>query len=152
MAAARQVADGVVLLGAGRVPRSATPMLRLPDVPGVGGPLAGIRSALRWRPDACWLFLACDTPLVTPAALQWLREQARPGIWAVQPRLMADGPVQPLPGWYDGRSAALLESARGPSGLADHPKTASPVVPAALLPAWWNCNTPADCKRLAATR
>jgi len=148
--AAKQAADEVVLLGAGRVPRSLAHLTRLPDVPGVGGPLAGMRAAIRWRPDARWLFLACDTPLVTGAALRWLREQARPGVWAVQPRLRPGAPAEPLPGCYDPRAASLLESARGPSVLANHVKTVSPVVPPSLARAWLGCNTPADRRRLAA--
>jgi molybdopterin-guanine dinucleotide biosynthesis protein MobB len=144
---ARQVSDTVVLLGGGRVPRSCASLLRLPDVPGRGGPLAGMCAAFRWCPDARWLFLACDTPLVTREALVWLKEQARPGIWAVQPRLAARQAPEPLPGWYDFRAASTLESARGPSWMARHPRTATPGVPALFQAAWRGCNTPAEASR-----
>lgn len=150
--AAGQAADQVVLLGAGRVPRSLAHLARLPDVPGVGGPLAGMRAAIRWRPDARWLFLACDTPLVTGAALRWLREQARPGAWAVQPRRRAGAAAEPLPGCYDPRAAFLLESAHGPCDLARHAKTVSPVIPSQFRLCWRSCNTPAERRRLARRR
>jgi molybdopterin-guanine dinucleotide biosynthesis protein A len=148
-AAAAQAADGVVLLGAGRLPPSLAHLPRVPDVADAGGPLAGMRAAARWRPDARWLFLACDTPLITSEALLWLREQSRPGVWAVLPRLHAGAAVEPLPGWYDLRAALWLESAAGPSDLARYPRTVSPVVPTHLGSAWRNCNTPADVRRLA---
>lgn len=147
VAAARQVGEAVVLLGRGRVPRSCSSLLRLPDAPGLDGPLAGMCAALRWRPDAHWIFLACDSPLVTSEALRWLKNQARPGIWAVQARLCASKAPDPFPGWYDFRSATTLESARGPSWLARHRRTATPVLPAELRTAWRSCNTPAQAAR-----
>jgi molybdopterin-guanine dinucleotide biosynthesis protein MobB len=150
VAAAMPVTDGVVLLGRGHVPRSCALLPRLPDAPGLAGPLAGMCAALRWRSDARWIFLACDSPRVTSDALRWLKAQARPGVWAVQPRLSASQSPDPLPGWYDFRAASALESARGPSWLAQHPRTATPVLPDELATAWLNCNTPADLRRLGA--
>jgi molybdopterin-guanine dinucleotide biosynthesis protein MobB len=150
VAAAKPVTDGVVLLGNGQVPRSCDSLPRLPDVPGLAGPLAGMCAALRWRPDTRWIFLACDCPMVTSKALCWLKEQARPGVWAVQPRPSASERPEPLPGWYDFRAASALASARGPSWLARHPRTATPVLPGPLATAWLNCNTPEDARRLAA--
>ena len=145
--AARQVSNAVVLLGSGRVPRSCSSLLRLPDAPGIAGPLAGMCAALRWCPDARWIFLACDSPLVTGEALHWLMDQARPGTWAVQPRLSANNAPDPFPGWYDFRAATTLESARGPSWLARHPRTATPVLPVQFHSAWRSCNTPAQAAR-----
>jgi len=150
VAAAKPVTNGVVLLGSGQVPRSCALLPRLPDAPGLAGPLAGMCAALRWRPDARWIFLACDSPRVTSDALNWLKNQSRPGIWAVQPRLSPGDPPEPLPGWYDFRAAPALASARGPSWLARHPRTATPVLPGQFTNAWLNCNTPADARRLDA--
>ena len=147
VAAARQVSDGVVLLGGGRVPRSCSSLVRLPDAPWVAGPTAGMCAALRWHPDARWIFLACDSPLVTPEALRWLKNQAGPGIWAVQARLSASKAPEPFPGWYDFRAATTLESSRGPSRLARHPRTTTPVLPAEFQTAWRSCNTPAEVAR-----
>jgi molybdopterin-guanine dinucleotide biosynthesis protein A len=111
-----------------------------------------MNAALRWAPQARWLFLACDTPLVTASALKWLTEQSKPGVWAVQPRLSAKHAPEPLPGWYDFRARAALESALGPSWLARHPRTATPVLPNALASAWLNCNTPASLRSLSQRR
>jgi molybdopterin-guanine dinucleotide biosynthesis protein A len=147
VAAARPVSDAVVLLGGGQVPRSCSSLLRLPDAPGLEGPLAGLCAALRWRPDAHWLFLACDSPLVTTEGLRWLKGQARPGIWAVQAKLSEDQSPEPFPGWYDFRAATALESARGPSWLARHPRTATPVLPIQFQTAWQSCNTTAEASR-----
>jgi molybdopterin-guanine dinucleotide biosynthesis protein MobB len=147
VAAARQVSDSVVLLGGGRVPRSCSSFVRLPDTPGREGPVAGMCAALRWCPDARWIFLACDSPLVTSEALRWLKDQARPGIWAVQARPSASKAPDPFPGWYDYRAAATLESAPGPSWLARHPRTATPVLPVQFQTAWRSCNTPAQAAR-----
>jgi molybdopterin-guanine dinucleotide biosynthesis protein A len=148
VAAAGQATDGVVLLGAGHVPPAYAGLPRLPDVVDREGPIAGMSAALRWAPRACWVFLACDTPLVTGAALSWLRQQSKPGIWAVQPRLSAKHLPEPMPGWYDFRARAALASAQGPSWIARHPRTATPVLPDGLASAWLNCNTPASLRRL----
>jgi len=148
VAAVEPSVGSVVLLGAGQVPRSCAHLSRLPDVPGKGGPLAGMCAALRFRPEARWIFLSCDTPLVSREALLWLRDQARPGIWTVQPRLSPRAMPEPFPGWYDFRAAAMLESARGPSWLARHPRAATPLVPRQFAAAWLSCNTPAALRRL----
>ena len=152
VAVARKAADEVVLLGSGDVPTSCASLARLPDVPGFGGPLAGMCAAMRWNPAARWIFLACDTPLLTSEALTWLKGQARPGIWTVQPRLSPTGVPEPLPGWYDYRARAPLEGARGPSELVRHPHAASPIVPADLAGGWMNCNTPRAAHALSEKR
>ncbi len=149
VAAARQATDGVVLLGAGRVPPAYADLPRLPDVEGLAGPVAGMCAAMRWNPTARWIFLACDTPLLTSQALTWLGSQARPGVWAVQPRMRADGLPEPLPGWYDYRLRGALERASGPASLARHPCATSPILPPDLRPSWLGCNTPAAARRLA---
>lgn len=138
----------VVLLGAGDVPASANVLVRLPDVPDRGGPLAGMLSAMRWDPACSWVFVACDMPLVTEAALAWVLSTRKPGVWATLPRLDADGPVEPLLAHYDWRTGRLLEACRGPAELARHPQTLSPVVPPGFAAAWRNANTPGDAARL----
>lgn len=150
IAAAWDATDGVVLLGSGRVPAAHAGLPRLPDVPGLTGPVAGMCAAMRWNPTARWIFLACDTPLLTSEALIWLKQQAQPGLWTVQPRLSPNSLPEPLPGWYDHRIRADLERVRGPSRLAEHARATSPIVPAELRSSWLNCNTPAAAQRLAA--
>lgn len=146
--AARVVSDEVVLLGTGRVPAAYASLPRLPDAPGLAGPVAGMCAAMRWGANARWIFLACDTPLLTSEALVWLKGQARPGVWTVQPRLSDSSFAEPLPGWYDYRVRGELERARGPSDIGRRPRAASPILPVELRDSWLNCNTPAAMLRL----
>ena len=148
-AAARAVTNEVLLVGDSALPQPLHGMKKLPDVTGVDGPLAGILSALRWRPDARWIFLACDTPFVTPDALRWLLGQAQPGVWAVLPHLDDPEIREPVIALYEPPAAVLLErgASRGERSvqriLVDH-KIQSPRIPAELRDAWSNINTPGD--------
>src|SRR5450759_1691239 len=130
----------VAILGKGEIPESLERLPVLPDVEDAQaspeapprraqGPLAGILSAMRWRPDVSWLFLSCDMPRITTDALRWLLANRKPGVWAVLPRRTESGGVEPLPGWYDLRSQHLLETCRGPAGLAGHENVATPLIP-----------------------
>lgn len=146
----RPVVEKVVIAGAGEVPRALADTAHLPDAPGVGGPLAGILAAMRWAPWATWLVAACDMPNVSREALEWLLSTRVPGVWAALPR-PAGGRrgVEPLLAHYDFRARAILEglAAEGnfsPSRAAEHPKSLTPLPPAALRAAWENVNTPAD--------
>lgn len=147
VAAARAVSDEVVLLGQAGVPRSCAGLPRLPDVRDKTGPAAGLCAALRWNPRVHWVFLSCDSPWLRSEAIAWLKEQARPGIWAVEPRLGPGEPPQPFAGWYDFRIQPMLEAARGPSWLAQHVRTSSPVIPPELRSSWLGCNTVAELRR-----
>ncbi len=146
--AVRPLVEGVVLLGSGPAPRSRADLVRLPDAPGRAGPVAGMCAAMRWHPTARWIFLPCDAPLLSTDALAWLKQQARPGVWAVQPRLSGRARPEPLPGWYDPRAAAVLELAAGPSYLAQHPRTISPLAPRERARDFLGCNNPAERRRL----
>jgi molybdopterin-guanine dinucleotide biosynthesis protein MobB len=148
VAVAREATDEVILLGSGRVPASCAGLARVADAPGLAGPAAAMAAAMRWNPSARWIFLPCDTPLLTKDALVWLKQQARPGIWLVQPRLSTEGLPEPLPGWYDFRLRGEMEVARGPSQLSRHPRASFPVLPVGLGTGWLNCNTPTSVRRL----
>ncbi|MDP2991360.1 MAG: molybdenum cofactor guanylyltransferase, partial [Kiritimatiellota bacterium] len=157
----------VVLLGKGKIPKPLEGLPVLPDIEDMQGPLAGILSAMRWRPDVSWLFLSCDMPQITTDALRWLLANRKPGVWAILPcrtkscrwrdksevypptvatevyqaESMATRGVEPLPGWYDFRALRLLETCRGPAGLAGHAQVATPLIPAEIAAAWTNVNT-----------
>jgi molybdopterin-guanine dinucleotide biosynthesis protein A len=146
----------VVLLGELPAPAkaegAAAPLRRIPDPPDLKGPLAGILSALRAEPGAVWIVAACDQPWASPAAVEWLLEQRRPGRWAVLPR-GADGRVEPMPALYEPRVRALLEAMaeRGelaPRALAEQPNVATPEIPAEIRRAWISVNTPEEYERL----
>lgn len=146
--------SSVVLLGRGRVPPSCEALSRLPDVPGLVGPLAGILAAMRWSPGSAWLFCPCDLPLVTPAAVEWLIGQRAPGRWTVIPRVTRAG-VEPLFALYEPQARGVLEAmaARGvlaPRLVAAHPKSFVPKPPRRLWPCWRNVNSPEDLGSLQA--
>ena len=146
------LAQRVAIVGDGALPRSMDGVIRLPDAPGLKGPLAGILAAMRWAPWATWLVAACDMPNVSQEALAWLLATRRPGVWATLPRGPGRRGVEPLLAHYDFRAGELLEAiaAEGesaPSLLAGHPKALSPEPPAALRAAWQNVNTPEELAR-----
>jgi molybdopterin-guanine dinucleotide biosynthesis protein MobB len=144
-------AGPVVWLGGDAADAPPAEVRRLPDVPGVAGPLGGLLAALRWAPDRVWVVAPCDLPRLSSAAVDWLLAQRAPGRWAVLPRV--GGEVQPLLAVYEPMALGLLEElvARGapaPSRLAGHPRVASPEPPAQLAPAWRGVNTPAELTAL----
>jgi molybdopterin-guanine dinucleotide biosynthesis protein A len=143
----------VVLLGDGELPAPLLHHPRLPDPPGLVGPLAGILGALRASPDQPWVIVACDQPLLDETALDWLLDQRTPGVWAVLPR-GGEGP-EPLPALYDARARALLEAMAhegvlAPRRLAEHPRAISPDVPPYHRDAWRGMNTRDEYDRLRA--
>jgi molybdopterin-guanine dinucleotide biosynthesis protein MobB len=145
-------AERVVLIGEGPVPPAAADLPRIPDPPGLGGPLAGILGAMRWAPDATWLVAGCDQPLITGEAVAWLLDRRRPGIWAVMPRLRESG-VEPLLAVYDARVRSLLETiaAAGrlaPGVIASDPRILTPRPDGELARAWRNVNTPEELEAL----
>jgi len=138
----------VVLAGSGPVPGSLEGLPRLPDPPGLGGPLAGLLSAMRWAPDATWVVVACDMPGVSSEAVAWLIGQRRPGVWAVMPRLR-NGTIEPLLALYEPHARPLLEAQAtrgrwGPRHLAANDHVISPTPPAEIIAAWENVNTPGE--------
>ena len=68
----------------------------------------------------------------------------RAGSIAGRPRQAQSGGIEPLPGWYDFRALRLLETCRGPAGLAGHKKVATPRIPKDLTRAWTNVNTASE--------
>lgn len=143
----RPAVERIVVAGAGELPDALAGVTRLPDAPGVEGPMAGILAAMRWAPWATWLVAACDLPNLRLEALEWLLATRAAGVWATVPRLPGAGGVEPLLAHYDFRARAFLEmlAAQGRfrlSALAGHPKVILPEPPADLVLAWRNFNTP----------
>jgi len=151
-------AERIVVLGGGEIPEDAGPLDQLGDAPGSGeGPLAGLLTAFRWAPRACWVVGACDMPGISVEALAWLIDQRCPGCWAVIPR-DAEGRTQPTLALYEPQAGALIGSlvSRGlkaPRALAQWPEVHTPTIPDALSRAWLNVNTPEEfeafCRRLS---
>ena len=142
-----------VLLGSGAVPDALSANRRLPDAPGLAGPMAGLLAALRWAPNTAWLMVACDQPLISEAAVDWLMDQRRPGRWAILPRL-GDGPVEPFLAVYEPQVLGILEGLTrsgklGPWRLAEQANVHCPAPPEELMGSWRNVNTPEEFNRLS---
>lgn len=136
----------LVMVGGGELPPDLEQLDRLPDPPGLRGPIAGLLAVMRWSPDAAWVVSACDMPRIRPAAVEWLMSHRRPGVWAVMPRL-AGGKLEPTFALYEPQARHLLENLValgrwGPCHLADHPHVIEPPPPPELEDAWSNFNTP----------
>lgn len=125
----------VAILGKGEIPKSLERLPALPDAEDAQGPLAGILSAMRWRPNVSWLFLSCDMPLITTDALRWLLFNRKPGVWAIVPACNPSA---------DGRSIAgrprRTESCRWRDNSKVHPPTAAPEATRGVepLPGWYD--------------
>jgi molybdopterin-guanine dinucleotide biosynthesis protein MobB len=148
VAAVQGQVDEVVLAGSGAVSGALERLPRLPDPPGLAGPLSGLLGVMRWAPGVAWVVAACDMPAVSSEAVTWLIEQRRAGVWAVMPRLRG-GMVEPLLAVYEPQARMLLEAqaARGRWGLrhlAESDRVRCPQPPAELTGAWANVNTPCE--------
>jgi molybdopterin-guanine dinucleotide biosynthesis protein A len=142
--------EQIVLAGSGPVPDQLRGLHRLPDPPGVSGPIAGVLAAMRWALEPAWVVAACDMPRISGEAIRWLLEQRRPGIWAVLPRSDQDR-IEPLLAVYEPQSRSLLEAqvAAGRWGLrhvSENDRVACPNPPAELAGAWTNVNTPEEMR------
>lgn len=141
--------DQVVLAGAGDVPASLGTFPRVPDVEGVGGPLAGILAAFRAYPQVSWLVVACDQPDISLGAVDWLLSCRQPGVLAVLPDIAGIGRVEPLLAYYDRNIASVLEDMaaqghRRMNRLQSIPGVKTPTPPSNLHDSWHNINTPKD--------
>jgi len=72
------------------------------------GPIAGILAAQAHAPQAAWLVLACDLPLLNEATLAHLVRERAPAALATAYRSSHDGLPEPLCAIYEPASAAAL--------------------------------------------
>jgi len=124
---------------------------QIPDITGCAGPMTGMLSAMRWEPNRGWLFAACDMPLISVEALQWLQTQRQPGRWVVLPCI--EDKAQPLLAIYEPQAKEILENAYRTGNFAlrktlHHPKTYRVAIPEKLTANWVNCNTPEEWSAL----
>jgi len=136
----------VVIAGGGALPPALADALRVADIAGLGGPLAGILAAFRGYPQVSWLVVACDLPDMEAAALQWLLDCRRSGVVAVLPELAGDGRIEPLLAYYDQACLPLLEAmAAGGQQRMNLLRTGAGVItpqpPPHLRTCWRNVNT-----------
>ncbi len=138
-AAVEAVAERVektVLLGHGTATGAHGKLSVLPDVPDALGPVAAMRSAMRWHPTASWVFLPCDLPGLSSELIEWLLATRGPGVWATMPKLPGARQAEPFPAHYDPRARHLLEQVAAPSAIAASPKVITPTLPEALAAGW----------------
>lgn len=83
---------------------------RIVDAAGVEGPIAGIRAAQVAHPDAAWLVLAIDLPLLDAATLQNLIARRDPARVATAYRSSHDGLPEPLCAIYEPSAAAAIDA------------------------------------------
>ncbi len=72
------------------------------------GPIAGVLAALAVHPEAAWLVLACDLPLLDEATLTHLLRARDPARTATAYRSSHDGLPEPLCAIYEPRSREPL--------------------------------------------
>lgn len=145
----RSRVEQVVIAGAGALPVSLNTVRRLDDIPGLGGPLAGILAAFRGYPDVSWVVTACDLPFMQAEALQWLLDCRSSGVVAIMPDLALDGRIEPLLAYYDRACRPLLEEMaasgqRRLNRLREAAGVITPQPPLSVRPSWRNINTPQD--------
>ncbi len=133
-----------LILGAGELPAAIAHIPRLPDVPGIRGPLAGMRAAMRWGANTNWVFCACDMPHISTEGAAWLLAQRRPGIRAILPKRPDASRPEPLLAWYSHHMAPALEQVSRPRDIAHYPGAITPEIPTHLENQWCNANTPQD--------
>lgn len=148
----RPLVAGIALAGGGEVPPTCRDLIRLSDLEGVGGPLAGILPAMRWRPDVAWLVLACDMPGADLKAVQWLLGRRDIRHWAVVPRIGGQGQGEPLFAVYEPQSFQQFEQMvdagdRRVRLIVGKERVHLAGVPSALCPGWRNVNTPEELQR-----
>jgi molybdopterin-guanine dinucleotide biosynthesis protein A len=80
------------------------------DAAGIEGPIAGIRAAQQAHPQAAWLVLAIDLPLLDVATLQNLIARRNPARIATAYRSSHDGLPEPLCAIYEPAAASALEA------------------------------------------
>lgn len=77
----------------------------------VGGPLAGIHAAMRRRPEAAWLVVACDLPRLEVGVLRRLVDDWRADPGCVAYRSEHDGLPEPLCAVYPAGASEWVEEA-----------------------------------------
>ena len=145
-ATVRPLVSEVCVAGAGLLPPNMDHCIRLPDCPGISGPLAGILAALRFHPHVSWLVVACDMPEIQQEAIEWLLHQRNVGDRAVLPKRKTESLPEPLFAWYHKSSRNFLEM-MGSNGIFRMREIASfslvrqPLIPDHLAVSWTNINS-----------
>ncbi len=141
--------DRLVISGAGVLPYTIAGLPRVPDLPGVGGPIAGILAVLQQYPRVSWIVAACDMPDMRVEALDWLLSLRKPGVRGILPDLCGKGRVEPLLAYYDFRVIEAMQGMvdsgfRRVSRIKETAGIITPCPPDGLRRCWNNINTPKE--------
>ena len=125
----------------------------MPDQGNSDGPLTGILTALRSRPDKALLVVACDLPLLSGDILEALIA-ARGQSMAVAFQSSSDGLPEPLCAIYEPAMAGilgkyLLQNIRCPRKILIREESAVKLLQLPRAEALENANTPEDFERLS---
>lgn len=150
---------GIVLSGTGEVPGNLSHYERLQDAGGLVGPMAGVLGVMQAYPQRSWLVCACDMPLLSCEAVQWLCLQRRFAKKAIIP--MRDGIkkgragvfAEPLFACYESSCRENIETLADAgvlrmSRMAEDESVVCPVIPQELQNCWANINTPDDVRKM----
>lgn len=152
---ARQVVPQVLVAGRARPDPWAFPDVPfLPDARPGEGPLRGLESALTFAAPGAVLAVACDMPLLSPAALRWLLAQAAlapPGTHGLAVR--NEGAWEPLFSVYFADCLPRVQERLALGQRSLHRLIEAGGFQAADAPPWvctqlTNVNTPADLAAL----
>lgn len=144
--------ERTLIVGAGELPAGMRSVDQTADDIDCGrGPVAGILTAIRSAPQACWVVAACDMPQIDVDAVRWLLGERAIDRWAVLPR--SGDRIEPLLAVYEPQACSLLEDLRdagrlAPRDLAGSPRVHCPLIPAELRSRWYNVNHQADLDRV----
>jgi molybdopterin-guanine dinucleotide biosynthesis protein A len=148
-----RLAGPPLVVGAGALPPELESLPRVLDRVGLRGPIAGILGALTAFPEGALLAAACDQPLISAEALDWLVSRRRAGTIAVVARFEAGG-IEPLPAIYEPSARRVLEDLAAAGGsLQPLGRRADVVVvapPTEFLAAWTSIDTEARRRELEA--
>jgi len=147
--ALRPHCDDLVVLGDVTLPDDATDLATLPDREGARGPIAGIAAALASDPEATWVVVACDMPMVDSNTVGWLLNEHRRAAKAATLPWVDDRPLPTCAVYGPAIRPAvehLAEAGRGPISLGhrDDVHTVTPPHPERLC----NVNTPEELEAI----
>lgn len=115
------------------------------------GPIVGILSAMEQHPDAAWLVVACDLPLIDEATLQHLATNRDVTKVATTYKSPYDGLPEPLITIWEPKAKAVLEEFRAKGYncprkalINSDSEVITPLNEDALI----NTNTPEDAERV----
>lgn len=146
--------ENIVVAGQGELPESLKNIERIKDAEGLVGPLAGIIGAMKTHPHASWVLTACDMPLISRDAIEWLLAQRSKECVAVVPRRSGEKSyVEPLFACYEKESQTCFNNLVQSGTLkireiCNYDGVCVKEIPEHIARSWTNVNAPVDLKKI----